>query len=185
MVLVDTKARNAEAFQSVLDHDRVERHDCYSKAGGRFLETIVEINRRLCSGQVQSWEELEGLGNDVLDLGAVGVHTWVVPKFPHPSVDCDDVVVAGDNIQRYNLVVPALDEDGMREHRNPVGTNVVIGGGQADNIKPASTKSGGLSLAVALPWGDDWAPRGRGSVVGGQWMVAWWCGRLGRVLGGF
>ncbi len=93
--------------------------------------------------------------------------------------------MAGDNIRRYNLVVPTLDKDGMREHRNPVGTDVVIKGGQADNIKPASTKLASLSLAVALPWGDNWPPRGRGSVVGGNWMIAWWCGQLGRVLGDF
>jgi hypothetical protein len=79
MTLVDTKARNAEAFQSVLDHDRVERYDCYSKASGRFLETIVEINHHLCSGRVLSQEEFEGLGNNALDLGAIGVRTWVVP----------------------------------------------------------------------------------------------------------
>ncbi len=95
-------------------------------------------------------------------------------------MDCDDVVVAGDNIGRYNLVVPTLDEDGMREHRNPVGTDVVIRGGQADNIKPASTELAGLSLAVALPRGMI-GPPGVGSVSreGTGWLrggVADWGG---------
>jgi hypothetical protein len=58
----------------------------------------------------------------------------------------------------------------MREHRDPVGTDVVIRGGQADNINLASTKLAGLSLAVALPWGDDWPP-GVGAV---PWKATGW-----------
>ncbi len=73
VVLVHAKARNAEAFQTVPYHDRVERHDSNGKAGGGLLQTIVEVDHRLSRGQVQCREELEGLGDNALNLWAVGV----------------------------------------------------------------------------------------------------------------
>jgi hypothetical protein len=164
MVPINTETRYTEALQPVANHDRIERHDGNSQTSGRLLQAVVKLNHSLGRSQLQNREERKGLRNDTLNLGTIGMHGWVVPQLTHPSMNGDDVVVAGDNIRRCDLVVPTLDKVEVGEDRDPMSTNVVIRGGEAHDIEPASAKSPGLSLAVALLGGEDGAARG--SIVG-------------------
>ncbi len=102
---------------------------------------------------------------------------WVVPQFTHPSMNGDDVIVAGDNIQRCDLVVLTFREDGMGEHWDTVSTPVVIRSGQADDVEPASADAARLFLAVAPSGGDNGAARGSIVVGSLSGRVSWRCGR--------
>ncbi len=47
----------------------------------------------------------------------------------------------------------------MCKHCNPKSTNIVVSGGQFDDIELASAKLPSLAFAVTLAWRDDWPPR--------------------------
>jgi hypothetical protein len=48
--MVDTEARDTEAFESIRQQNGVKRHDGNGEAGSRFLESIVEVNNRFRRG---------------------------------------------------------------------------------------------------------------------------------------
>ncbi len=49
----------------------------------------------------------------------------------------------------------------MRKHCNPKSANMVVSGGQFDDIESASAKLPSLAFAVTLAWRDNWPPRSR------------------------
>jgi hypothetical protein len=81
-----------------------------------------------------------------------------VPLVPHPAMHRDDVVVAAYGVAQRDLMITAVAEDAGHKGINPVSANVVVDGGQVDNIKPASAKLTSLTFTVTLAWGDNGPP---------------------------
>ncbi len=78
-------------------------------------------------------------------------------------------------------MITAVAEDARRKGINPVSADVVVDGGQADNIKPASAKLTSPTFAVTLAWGDNGPPRSWNSPV--EYVRAAGCGEGRREIG--
>ncbi len=83
------------------------------------------------------------------------------------AVHPDDVVVATEDVAGQDLSISTVAENAGREGINSVCSNVVVNGGQAEDIELASTKLASPTFVITLVWGFDWPFRSWGGLVWG------------------